>query len=213
MFRMSGVAVATAALAASGLLYSVWSWDTTPLKALKRGAPVVEIPLEVGAALVLHSAAWRTAPVEPTSTAVATPVAAPASEAVMFPATGALPTDMIQSNARAVPRAPQTAKAAEPILDQPNAPTNETPAAEPTVQPMAVEAAPTARAPAPRERMSLAGPRIEVPDRSPATAGARHPPRQLTGEHAQPQQAQLPIEAESPKFGPERLKTLDGIGY
>jgi|RhiMetdeSRZDD1v2_1073273.scaffolds.fasta_scaffold245418_1 hypothetical protein len=213
MFKMSGIGVVIAGLAGSGLLYSAWSWDTTALKALTRSSPspATEMPFVPGASLVLHSAAWRSFPAEPPRSEAAV-LPAPASEAVMFPTAGSVPAGTAQPFARAEPRPTQAARASEPIQEQPNPLMGGAPQVEPAVQPMALET-PAGEAPAPRERMSLAGPRIDTPEPVFVAASGRHPPRAVPGEPAPPPQPQVSVPAEPPKFGPERLKTFDGIGY
>ncbi len=204
MFKLSGVTILTAGLAGAGLFHVVWNWDTTVLHAPGNGPATAEALAGLSKIIEANSGAWRTLPPpaeEP-----------PAREA-------ALAQDQPQPLPEPPAAGPPAPSPAAATLDagtvatlQPlpgttfSAPTRPEPAALPAAteppQPPPPAASPR---PAPRERMSLAGPKEQAP-KTPERSGFALLPL-LSG--LAPAAEEPPAE---PKFGPEFFTRSDNIG-
>lgn len=204
MYRLSGVTIVMAGLAGSGLLYAVWSWDTTPFRAMSPTISRPEAQPNLGSALVLHSGAWRTWPAEGGPSPVASDAPTP-PQAASLPTTDLtlrLPAPSVRTFTFKAPQTPSVPQAAQEAA---SAPAAEAAPVEPAVQPMATPLEPALPLPAPRNRMSLAGPKAEDT--------ARHAPRLESGERPQAQQPEAALQAPVPKFGVEVFRKLDGVGF
>jgi hypothetical protein len=204
MFKLSGVAILTAGLAGVGLFHAVWSWDTTALRAPSPGPASAGALAGLSSLIEANSGAWRGLP-------------APAAE---LPARESAPAEEPRPLPDATVGAPPALSPAAATLDagsvatlQPlpgttlSATTRPEPAAEAGATPPPRPAPPAASSrPAPRERMSLAGPKEQAPkapERTGFTLSSVLPSLAPAAEEAP---------AEPPKFGPEFFTRANKIG-
>ncbi len=204
MFKLSGVTILTAGLAGAGLFHVVWNWDTTVLHAPGSGPASAEALSGLSKIIEANSGAWRSLPPpaeEPPARAAALvqdqPHPLPEPAAAAPPAPSPAPATLDAGSVATLQPLPGTTF---------SPPTRPEPAATTPPQPAPPAPPPAASSrPAPRERMSLAGPKEQAP-KTPERSGFALLPL-LSG--LAPAAEEPPAEA---KFGPEFFTRSDNIG-
>lgn len=209
MHGPSGLAIVTG-LAALGLSYVVWTWDTRPLQPLPQLAsmPKASSP-DLGGAIQLHSAAWRTLPAVPAEEA-ATQSEQPPSVQAAAPALDMQFSGTLLSTT--TPMGVVANRTARTILEPVATPLQASaPATSESEPPAPLPAATDTQSaaitsPSSQGRMALAGPRVEAPEPAPPRASHQaRPAPEPAAEVAPP-----PIEN---KFGPAVFKGFERNGF
>jgi hypothetical protein len=212
MHGPSGLAIVTG-LAALGLSYVVWTWDTRPLQPLPQLASMPkESAPDLGGAIQLHSAAWRTLPAVPAEEA-ATQSEPPPSVQAAAPAlnmqfSGTLLSTTTTPMGLVANRTTRTIL--EPVATPLQAPAPATSESEPPAPlPAAADTQSAAiTSPNSQGRMALAGPgAAEAPE--PAPPHANHQTRPVPDRATE---VSTPPPTEN-KFGPSVFKGFERNGF